>query len=214
MTSEGATLRDRRRAELKRSIQVHALRLFTQRGYDATTVADVSNAAGVSPITVYRHFPTKEDLVLWGDSDLLIAQFVAATPAGTDVVRRVGRAMIEAARALTEPDSRDPRTADPLLLPRLKLMIATPALRARHLDQNYVLQREILEALQLEDASSDAEMEISAAIGACLAAMHVALERWAAVDGEADLASFVARALVGAFGDAAASLDPGPGQPS
>ncbi len=57
-------MRAQRRAETQRAIQAHAVRLLTERGYDATTVADVAEAAGVSPMTVYRHFPTKEDLVL------------------------------------------------------------------------------------------------------------------------------------------------------
>jgi transcriptional regulator GlxA family with amidase domain len=64
MPDQPSTLREQRRAETQRTIQAHAVRLFTEHGYDATTVTDVAEAAGVSPMTVYRHFPTKEDLVL------------------------------------------------------------------------------------------------------------------------------------------------------
>jgi len=35
-------------------IQSHAMRLFIEHGYDATTVNQVAKAAGVSPMTVYR----------------------------------------------------------------------------------------------------------------------------------------------------------------
>ncbi|MEK8105950.1 helix-turn-helix domain-containing protein [Micromonospora sp. M12] len=52
-------MRAQRRAETQRTIQAHAVRLFTERGYDATTVHDVAEAAGVSPMTVYRHFPPR-----------------------------------------------------------------------------------------------------------------------------------------------------------
>lgn len=210
MEEVATTLRARRRAELKQNIQDHALRLFTRNGYDATTVTDVALAAGVSPMTVYRHFATKEDLVLWGDSDLLIAELVRASPADGAVISRVGRAMVDAARALTASDADGSGTADPSLLPRVKLMVATPALRARHLDQNYALQRRILEALRSTGDTSDSEMEISAAVGACLAVMHVALEQWAAEDGRTDLVALVSRALHGAFGDAAAAIRSGP----
>lgn len=56
------------------------MRLFTGRGYDAVTVADVAEAAGVSAMTVYRHFPTKEDLVLVPNQPArLIAEQVAAS---------------------------------------------------------------------------------------------------------------------------------------
>ena len=36
--------------------------LFFERGFDAVTVADVAKAAGVSSVTVFNHFPRKEDL--------------------------------------------------------------------------------------------------------------------------------------------------------
>src|SRR4051812_20151864 len=39
-------------------------RLFLERGYDAVTVADIARQAGVSSVTVFKHFPRKEDLFL------------------------------------------------------------------------------------------------------------------------------------------------------
>ncbi len=39
-------------------------RLFLERGYDAVTVAEVAREAGVSSVTVFNHFPRKEDLFL------------------------------------------------------------------------------------------------------------------------------------------------------
>ena len=41
-----------------------AARLFLDRGFDAVTVAEVARAAGVSSVTVFNHFPRKEDLYL------------------------------------------------------------------------------------------------------------------------------------------------------
>jgi AcrR family transcriptional regulator len=41
-----------------------AARLFLERGFDAVTVADVAREAGVSSVTVFNHFPRKEDLFL------------------------------------------------------------------------------------------------------------------------------------------------------
>ena len=38
--------------------------LFLEQGFDAVTVADIAKAAGVSSVTVFKHFPRKEDLFL------------------------------------------------------------------------------------------------------------------------------------------------------
>ncbi|MEU8168810.1 TetR/AcrR family transcriptional regulator [Micromonospora sp. NPDC049004] len=188
------TLREQRRAETQRMVQAHAVRLFVERGYDRTTVNDVAQAAGVSPMTLYRHFPTKEDLVLFDQNGILVAEQIAATPAGQPLVRRIGGALVESARALTAGDDR-------LLLARLRLMISTPALRARHLDSQYVLQQAIVDGLGDEAADPDTAFAAAAAASACLAAMHTALVRWAQDDGRTDLPDLIATALAAAFGD-------------
>ncbi|GIH19346.1 TetR/AcrR family transcriptional regulator [Rugosimonospora africana] len=194
MRERHSTLREQRRAETQRMIQVHAVRLFVERGYDGATVNDIAEAAGVSPMTVYRHFPTKEDLVLVDQNALLVAEQIAATPAGQPLVRRIGNALVDSARTLAAGDDR-------FLLARLRLMISTPALRARHLDNHYVLQQAIVDGLGDEAADPDVAFQAAAAASACLAAMHTALVRWAKDDGRTDLPDLIAKALAAAFGD-------------
>ncbi|MFI0940245.1 helix-turn-helix domain-containing protein [Streptomyces sp. NPDC021020] len=159
MSERHPTLRERRRLETRGLIQAHAVRLFTDRGYDEVTVADVAEAAGVSAMTVYRHFPTKEDLVLVDRPARIIAELVAASPPSQPLVRRVGGALVEAARALTGGDGGDggdSREADErFLLDCLRLMVATPALRARHLDSQYALQQAIVDALGSSGSAPD-----------------------------------------------------------
>src|SRR5580704_2257713 len=57
-------LRERKKARTRASIREHALRLFREQGYHATTVEKIAEAAEISPSTFFRYFPTKEDLVL------------------------------------------------------------------------------------------------------------------------------------------------------
>lgn len=183
-------------------IQAHAVRLFTERGYDATTVTDVAEAAGVSPMTVYRHFPTKEDLVLVDQHGRLIAERIVASSAAQPLVRRIGSALIDSAAMLTGGGHDDDLTAgEQFLLARLRLMISTPALRAKHLDNNYALQQAIVDALGDDVTDPDTAFRRQVAASACLAALHTALVRWAEEDGRTELPDVIAKALAAAFGD-------------
>ncbi|MFG1810452.1 TetR/AcrR family transcriptional regulator [Streptomyces sp. NPDC049040] len=201
MSDRQPTLRERQRSETRRLIQAQAVGLFTDRGYDTVTVADVARAAGVSAMTVYRHFPTKEDLVLVDQPARLIAERVAASPAGNPLVSRVGGALVDAAAALTGGDAAEPAAYRRFLLDCLKLMVATPALRARYLDSQYALQQAIIEALGDQAADTDTAFRAQAATSACLAAMHTALTRWAEDDGRTELPELIARALAASVGD-------------
>lgn len=56
--------RAQRRAETERRLVESATSLFVERGYAATTLADVAEHAGIAPRTLYLHFPTKAELLL------------------------------------------------------------------------------------------------------------------------------------------------------
>lgn len=178
-------------------IQAHAIRLFVEVGYDETAVNDVAEAAGVSAMTVYRHFATKEDLVLYDEYDPLTAAAILARPGDEPLVRRIGRALVDTAAAADV--SGDP-AAKALLLDRLRLMISTPALRARHLDSQYATQSAIVDALCGPAGDPELEFSVRAASGAVLGAVHVALTRWAEHDGRDDLPGLMRESLNRAFG--------------
>ncbi|MFG1916939.1 TetR/AcrR family transcriptional regulator [Micromonospora sp. NPDC048898] len=205
MPDQRSTLRAQRRADTQRTIQAQAVRLFGERGYDATTVQDVAEAAGVSPMTVYRHFPTKEDLVLFDQHGQLFAERIAAAPAAQPLVRRIGGALVESAATLTGGSQRE------FLLARLRLMISTPALRAKHLDNQYALQQAIVAAVRDDatDTDPDVAFHVQAAASACLAALHTAVMRWAEDDGRSELPELIAKAFTAAFGDDTVNAHPG-----
>ncbi|MFF1818573.1 TetR/AcrR family transcriptional regulator [Kribbella sp. NPDC058245] len=62
--------------------------LFVERGFDAVTVADVAKAAGVSSVTVFKHFPRKEDLFLdrQAEAEELLLTAVRDRGPGDDVL--------------------------------------------------------------------------------------------------------------------------------
>jgi AcrR family transcriptional regulator len=178
-------LREDRRTRTRQAIQEHAMRLFAERGFDATTVADVAAAAEVSSMTVFRHFPTKEDLVLTDDEDPVILDWILAQPADRPMITRIAAALLESTAA-QRPEQRA------ILLARLRIGLSVPALRSRIWDGQYQTQRFLVDALASEHVD---EFEVWVAASACIAAATVAIVRWAERGGTDDLTDTMAAAL-------------------
>jgi AcrR family transcriptional regulator len=56
-------LRERKKQRTRETIISVAMELFAERGYEHTTIAEIADAAEVSPRTIFAYFPTKEDIV-------------------------------------------------------------------------------------------------------------------------------------------------------
>ncbi|GAA2416210.1 TetR family transcriptional regulator [Nonomuraea africana] len=82
MTDSG--LRERKKARTRETILREAFRLFRERGYNATTVEQIAEAAEISPATFFRYFPTKEDLVTLDRFPPLV-EALASQPPGAPV---------------------------------------------------------------------------------------------------------------------------------
>ena len=121
-------LRERKKARTRAAIREHALRLFRDQGYHATTVEQIAEAAEVSPSTFFRYFPTKEDVVLQDDFDALVFEALEAQPSGIPPIAafRAAFAAVYAALTPTQLDQFRELTA---------LTLAVPELRARTLDE-------------------------------------------------------------------------------
>jgi AcrR family transcriptional regulator len=87
------TLRQRKKARTRQAIQQQAMRLFTARGYEATTIDEICEAAEVGRTTLFRYFPTKEDLVITDDYNARIIAALRAQPADRGPVRALRHAM-------------------------------------------------------------------------------------------------------------------------
>src|ERR1035438_9725222 len=89
-------LRERKKARTRASLREHALRLFREQGYQATTVEQIAAAAEVSPSTFFRYFPTKEDVVLQDDLDVRMLEALERQPADLGPVAALRAATREA----------------------------------------------------------------------------------------------------------------------
>ncbi|GAA1653991.1 TetR family transcriptional regulator [Nonomuraea maheshkhaliensis] len=138
-----AGLRERKKEQTRRRIAEVALRLFDERGYDAVTVNEVAEAAGVAKVTLFAYFPSKDSLVLDG-----VKEDTAAIVAGRGE-RTPLQALREHYRRMGRQDTGEIDVEG--LLTRIRVISASPALLAgvhqAHMGQREELACALAEAL-------------------------------------------------------------------
>ncbi|MCL6481848.1 MAG: TetR/AcrR family transcriptional regulator; helix-turn-helix transcriptional regulator [Firmicutes bacterium] len=117
--------RARRRAEIRERIFRAALRLFAERGYAATTVHDITEAADVGKGTFFNYFPTKEHL-LGAFSSMQVAKLEAVLHDAATQRAPTAQVLRRLVRALAEEPGRSPA----LVRAMLTGLLTAPAARA------------------------------------------------------------------------------------
>jgi AcrR family transcriptional regulator len=154
-------LRERKKARTRAVIRQEALRLFRERGYSATTVEQISAAADVSPATFFRYYPTKEDVVLQDDLDVLLPEAVEAQPPELSPIAAV-RAAIKETMGQLGPAELE-RLAE-----TIKLTNSVPELRARSVDEFIRTIDVIAGALARRVGRSPEDIEVKHMAGAMI----------------------------------------------
>ena len=164
--------RERKRRQTRERIESAALKLFLERGFDATTIEDITEAADVSKRSFFDYFPSKEEVVAaWQDSfarELIDA--VAAQPRDASLVVVIEAAVDAALRATI---------ADPQRLALAALIRNTPALCARDQLKYAKLERKLADALYARSQGGDAErFRLSVLAAAVVTMLRIGGERW------------------------------------
>jgi AcrR family transcriptional regulator len=100
--------RERKKRQTRDAIARAALELFVERGYDATTLAEIAERAGVATRTIFAYFPSKED-ILFCDFQAMrdqLARELAERPAGKDALGTLRDFIVSAAPRKTELDEK------------------------------------------------------------------------------------------------------------
>jgi AcrR family transcriptional regulator len=183
----GLSLRERNRARTRASIQSHALALFREQGYGATTIDQIIDAAEVSESTFFRYFPTKEALVLTDDYDPQVIAAYRAQPADVPPVRALRTAFAEVFGALTPDQQAEQRE-------RIALILAVPALRGSMLGQIAGAMNLLAEAIAERSGRPADDFAVRTIAGA-LAGVMLAVLAAMADDPQAEPAALIDQAI-------------------
>jgi AcrR family transcriptional regulator len=171
-------LRERKQERQRAQIVAVGMRLFTDQGFDATTVDQIAEAAEVSRRTLFRYFGTKGDIVMdWarGTTGTLCAALRA---------RPLDEPPLEALRAAFQVLNHS-FTGDVRSIHAQALMIErTPALRPYSLLKHAQWEDALADVLRERDPALD-ELVPGLSARTAVAAFRTALDQWLATAGDA-----------------------------
>jgi TetR/AcrR family transcriptional regulator, regulator of mycofactocin system len=184
----GAARGGRRPATTAAELEHIALQIFTERGFDRTTVEDVAHAAGIGRRTFFRYFASKND-VAWGDFDTHLERMrgaLAAGPPDEPVLSALRRAILDFNRYPPDQKAWHRR--------RMALILRTPALQA-HSTLRYAAWRAVVaEYVARRTGQPETALLPQTVAFAFLGAAVAAYEQWLARE-DADLTELMDSAL-------------------
>lgn len=170
-----------------------AVRLFREHGYDSVSVAQIAAEAGVSRMTFFRLFSSKESVLVGDMFDPAIAAAVAAQPSSMPALTRVVAGF---ASALREPEAVQ-EVSSAQFRDRIQIVAETPSLRGAMWASTKDTEEAIREALVSSGTTAD---EALAAAGAVLGSATAILLAWAADPGPDDAAHVLITGLATLLG--------------
>lgn len=173
-----------RREKTRAALRTAAVSLFAEHGYDGTTTAQVAGRAGVSEMTLFRHFPSKDALLLDDPFDPLMADAVRARPDSERPMRALCQGIRKAWTTMTPSETADLRWL-------LGVVAATPSLQGALERSSGQTVSALTSALEDRGVTTP---EARAASAAVIAGLSRALLDWSRDEGN-DLDACLSSAL-------------------
>ncbi|WP_079048865.1 acyl-CoA-like ligand-binding transcription factor [Streptomyces puniciscabiei] len=181
-------LRERKKIKTREAIRAATYALVREQGYDATTIDQIAERAEVSPSTVFRYFPTKEDIVLTDEYDLMMAEELRARPADEPLIQSLRYVMH---RALDLSPAEDPEVTRL----RVRLGVEVPAVRSRMSESmastGVLLRQVVADRTGLDPESLEVRVYAMSLIGGLMEVIRY----WGENDQQGDLSELMERAL-------------------
>lgn len=160
-------LRERKKQQTRETIARVALQLFSERGYEHTTLADIADAADVSKRTIFAYFDSKEEILFCGDTAFFerLRQKLEQRPEGATTVD-----------ALREFVSSLPSNDEGTKL-RKKIIGEDESLRLGALARFARIEQLIAESIAKDLGAEPGDLRASLAAASMLAAFRTVMER-------------------------------------
>jgi AcrR family transcriptional regulator len=181
-------LRERKKLKTRIAIPQATYRLITEQGYDATTVEQIAAAAEVSPSTVFRYFPTKEDIVLTDEYDPVMETVLRARPADEPPLESLRIILTGAVASILENEPEEMQV-------RTRLMLEVPALRARMTETMAETSQLLARPIADRAGREPDDLEVRVFTAAVMGALREALIHWGERGQQDDLVAVVNRTL-------------------
>ncbi len=181
-------LRERKKIKTRTAIRDATYALIEEQGYDATTIEQIAERAEVSPSTVFRYFPTKEDIVLTDEYDAVLLEELRSRPADEpwpDSLRYIMRKAVGLG-ADQEPE---------VTRLRSHLMVQVPAVRARMVESMAVTGKLLAEAVSARTGRPQDSLEVRVYTMSLIGGLAEISLYWAENDFQDDLTELLDRAL-------------------
>ena len=163
--------------------------LFRTQGYDATTVEQIADAAEVSPSTFFRYFPTKEDVVLQDDMDLLWMEAIREQPPEVSPIAALRAGVHTSLSRMGEAEWAQLRETT-------ELALAVPAVRGRMLEELARTTQALAEAVAERTGRDPGDFAVRTLAGAIVG---IAMAAWFEVAD--DLANYMDQGRLATFAD-------------
>ncbi|MCA1219107.1 TetR/AcrR family transcriptional regulator [Streptomyces sp. 8L] len=192
----GLSLRERKKLRTRVAIRRATYRLIARAGYEATTVEQIAEAAEVSPSTVSRYFPVKEDIVLTDEYDQVMADVLRARPADEPALASLRFVIVEGLRSMLRDQPEE-------VYARTRLMVDVPSVRARTTESLSATARLLTRVLAERTDRDPAELELRLFVTTVLTALREVTVYWGERGFQDDVFDLVDRGMA-VLGD----LDP------
>ncbi|MFD9431615.1 TetR/AcrR family transcriptional regulator [Streptomyces sp. NPDC060002] len=181
-------LRERKKIKTREAIRTATYALVGEQGYDATTIDQIAERAEVSPSTVFRYFPTKEDIILTDEQDPILLEELRSRPADEALADTMRYVMREGARRGFDEDPAVARL-------RTRLMVQVPAVRSRMMESMSSIGRMLCVAIGERTGRDPDSLEVRVYTMSLLGGLMETALYWGEHGHEDDFAALLDRTL-------------------